>query len=347
MRLIAILFAVFGIMISTHAMAWGENKLGSKFNAPSAKKDTYFRDKDHKIEGKYSEKFVLRHGQCGAADGYSDCLMDRGRVERQGNEYHGSEHWYRFSLFIDDTWPTDREYATIIIQSKVKNVRPPIWGFQLEHGNLTLIFHQLDQECEIASHSELLNKWTEIVLYANLGDKPSDLFNNPRQRAAIWINGKRIKAYCGYSDTGLVTPANKSAWKRHGSAIRYGIYSHYVSRDLAKLNPEIELPGWTDKHGNGNKKDIRSLTNDPWSIDWPVKYPTKTIWWDNMTHKKSKKNIWNMDMSIEQSGETNVPTVIMMTMEDGTKKPMKVLPHMKDHPNPKCKVGLILPMYCQ
>jgi hypothetical protein len=120
-----------------------------------------------------------------------------------------------------------------------------------------------------------------------------------------------------------------------------------VSRDLAKLNPDVQLPGWTDQHGNGNKKDIQSQTNDPWSIDWPVKYPTKTIWWDNMTHKKSKKNIWNMDMSIEQSGETHVPTVIMMTMEDGTKKPMKVLPHMKDHPNPKCKVGLILPMYCQ
>jgi len=51
-----------------------------------------------------------------------------------------------------------------------------------------------------------------------------------------------------------------------------------------------------------------------------------------------------MDMSIE---ETFTPTVIMMTLEDGTKKPMKVLPHMKDHPNPKCKVGLILAQNCQ
>jgi len=223
--------------------------------------------------------------------------MDRGRVERQGNEYHGGEHWYRFSLFIDDTWPTDRLYPTMIIQSKIKYVRPPIWGFQLEYGNLTLIFHQLGQECKIASHSELLNKWTEIVFYANFGDKPSELFDNPRQKAAIWINGKRIKANCGYSNIGLVT--HKKDWKRHGSAIRYGIYSHYVSRDLARLNPDVQLSaqGWTDKDGGGKGSDIRSRTNDPWSIDWPVKYPTKTLWWDNMTHKKSKENIWNMDMS--------------------------------------------------
>jgi inhibitor of KinA sporulation pathway (predicted exonuclease) len=338
MRPLAILFAVVGIMISTQAMAWGDKTLGKIWNETSARDNTYFRDQDNKIEGKYSEKFVLRHGQCSKdPDGWSDCLNDRGRVEKMTEWYRGRDLWYKFSFKIDDTWPTDQKHSTIIFQNKVKKQDHPTFSFNLEHGNLSLIFNSVNQDCDIvAKHSDMVNQWTEVVFYANIGDKTTEWMDNPNQKTALWINGKRVDLKCGYGH--LLSQQDQKNYNIKGSSARYGLYHSYVSRDLSRMNPEIKLSGWTDR-------GISSKTNDPWSIDWPNRLPTKTVWIDDMHKKVSARNVWNMNLEIEKVAWT--PTVIMMTMADGTVKPMKVLPHMKDHPNPKCKVGLILAQNCQ
>lgn len=294
LNLITLLGVVVGICFSAVA----ENKLSDEWNAVSAKKDTYFQDKDHKIEGKYSEKFILRHGECGKYSNYDDCTMDRGRVEKNERFGHGIEHWYRFSFYIDDTWPTKFRYNTIIAQNKTKftgKASDPFWSLNLAYGDLILDLNSINQNCDVIEKFEnLVNSWTEVVLYTNLGDKTTQWLNNPKQKVAIWINGDRKKLYCGYSidGVGLVPKDYQAILKKHGSALRYGLYHSYVSNDLSKLNPNIELPGWNEE-GSG----IKSKTNDPWSIDWPIKYPTKTIWWDNLEHKVSGKNVFNMDLS--------------------------------------------------
>ena len=128
-----------------------------------------------------------------------------------------------------------------------------------------------------------------------------------------------------------------------GSSVRYGLYHSSVSRDLSKLNPEIELSGWNEDAGTS--RVTRSGTNDPWSIDWPVKLPTKVIWIDDMHSKQSSKNVWKMPLDLES--KPNTTAVIEITMADGTVRSMPVLPHMANHSNPKCQVGLVLAQNCQ
>ena len=289
------ILAVFVFVLTYSIVARGDNIIGVEFNSPSAKENTYSKDFEFKKEGKFSEKFILKHGQCGQSDGYSDCLMDRGRVERQTREIRGNQHWYKFSFYIDDTWPTKLKFRTMIIQSKIRDVRPPIWGLELEHGNLQLVFHQLQQYCDILDYNEIVNRWVNITLYTNFGDEPTNWFKNNNKKAQIWIDGIPKKAYCGYSESGLVPNEYKPKLKKHGSSTRYGIYHSYVSRDLSLLNPNITLQGWVDEGASGSG-NIRSMTNDPWSIDWEVLYPTKNIWWDDMQYSTAK-NPWNVNLS--------------------------------------------------
>lgn len=294
------LITLIGIVVGICFSAVAENKLSDEWNAVSAKKDTYFQDKDHKIEGKYSEKFILKHGDCGQYSGYNDCINDRGRIEKQQKFIHGKEHWYKFSFFIDQSWPTKYAYSTTISQSKTMNTRPGVWYLKLEYGDLTLEFPMIDQRCDVlATFEDLVNKWTEVVLYTNLSDKTTEWIDNPKKKAAVWINGERKKLYCGYSidEYGLIPKVYQNDFRKDGTSFKYGMYHYYVSNDLAKLNPNIELPGWVDGDASGKGQNAKSKTNDPWSIDWPIKYPNKTIWWDNLEHKVSGKNVFNMDLS--------------------------------------------------
>jgi len=342
-KILFVVATVAGIMISSQAVAFGEKKLGTSFNETSARNDTYFRDNVKTIEGKYSEKFVLKHGDCAVdPSGWSDCLNDRGRIEKFVDFKKGTHLWYKFSFHIDNTWPTDQRYKTVIFQNKVKKQSHPTFTFNLEHGNLVLNFNSVNQNCDtVTKHSDMVNQWTEVVFYANIGNKTTKWMDNPNQKTALWINGKRVDLKCGYGH--LLSKQDQKNYHIKGSSIRYGLYHSSVSRDLSRLNPEIELPGWNEDAGTS--RVTRSGTNDPWSIDWPVKLPTKVIWIDDMHSKQSSKNVWAMPLELESKPQTQ--TVIEITMADGTVKSMPVLPHMADHPNPKCQVGLVLAQNCQ
>jgi len=60
----------------------------------------------------------------------------------------------------------------------------------------------------------------------------------------------------------------------------------------------MKLEGCNDVH-KGLGHTSRSATCKPWEVKWPVELKTKRIWFDDMQDKASKKNIWNMDLSIK------------------------------------------------
>ena len=65
------------IWTEEHSLTYsGKTKAGTGEKA-------YVKDYEHKIEGKYSEKFVLGHGDCGWEPNYNDCESDRGRTDLQ------------------------------------------------------------------------------------------------------------------------------------------------------------------------------------------------------------------------------------------------------------------------
>ena len=257
----------------------------------------YSKDYEHKIEGKYSEKFVLGHGDCGWEPNYNDCESDRGRTERKGKYSKSRNVWYKFSFFVDPSW--DKATTASIAQVKVSGVRPPVWMLRIDHGQLLWDNNALGCRVKnLMSLDKLAGKWIDVVIYTNYSKKSRDWADG--HYSALWINDVRQDISTCSSQPQMGKYA--SAFHKKGASFRYGLYHSYVSRELYVKalveGVEMKLAGWEDKGSKGSKtkSNSKSKTNTPWEVDWPVKLETKRIWFDNMHLKASKKNIWNMNM---------------------------------------------------
>jgi len=299
---LSLIFDVIGFSV------FAENKLNTQSNPTNAKGETkagtgektYSKDYTLKIEGEYSEKFVLGHGDCGG----SDCKTDRGRVEREIKYAPGKHIWYKFSFYLDKEWDIGKKdilsdgTTASIAQVKVKSVRPPIWMLRVDQGMLKLEMNILDKRCPfLLLPEDMMGKWNQIILYANYSKKPTPWLKD--KYLGLWINEKQRQVdNCANQN---LLGKEQSAYNRKGTSFRYGLYHSYVSRELNQLakeaGVEMKLKGWNDKGGAGKSGDIKSFTNKPWKIDWPVKMKTKRIWFDDMVLTKSSKNVWNLKTS--------------------------------------------------
>jgi hypothetical protein len=292
------------LIICTNSFA--ENKLttsSKKINAKGLTKagtgeKVYSYDYNLKIEGEYSEKFVLGHGDCGSDGGsFNDCKMDRGRVERQMEYVRDRHQWYKFSFYLDEEW--DKDTTVSFAQVKVKNVRPPVWMLRVDYGVLKLTMDILgawDSTCNyLLSFEEMKGKWNEVIIFANYSNKPTPWLKD--RYLGLWINGKQKQI--DNCDKWNLFGKEKSAFSRKGSTFSYGLYHSYVSNELngkaLKAGVDMKLKGWRDK-GAGAAGAVSSLTNKPWEVDWPVKLQTKRMWFDNMENIKSEENIWNLEV---------------------------------------------------
>lgn len=278
--------------------ALAENKISTKDHWQSYHGETkagtgekgYSKDYEFKIEGKYSEKFVLGHGDCGYDQGWNDCKSDRGRIERvqYNHKDFGRHKWYKFSFFIDPEWDVSSKAS--LAQVKTKGVRAPVWMLRLDNGVLKLEMNMLDRRCNFLKLlPKMAGQWTDVVMFVNYSKKKVKWTDD---YVALWIDGKREKTSQCSNEPVLGKYA--SSWNKQGGSFRYGIYHGYVSRELyqkaVEAGVEMKLKGWNDSHGNWTS--ITSKTNDPWSIDWPVKLKVKRVWFDNMHMVKSKKNLY-------------------------------------------------------
>lgn len=288
--------------------AKAENKLNTVFNASAANngglskagtgEKVYSRDYDHKIEGEYSEKFVLAHGDCGTRGGWNDCNTDRQRIERKVDYRFGKHVWYKFSFYLDKEWDDDTQAS--IAQVKIKDVRPPVWMLRVDYGVLKLdmnILGSYDSSCNfLLGKEDMKGKWNHVVIYANYSKEPTPWLKN--KYMGMWINGKQIQInQCANWE---ILGSERSKYNRKGTSFRYGLYSSYVSNELnakaIRAGVDMKLKGWKDKGGRGKAGAVYSMTNKPWKLDWPVKLKTKRIWFDDMDMAKSDKNIWGMEV---------------------------------------------------
>ena len=295
-------------LATTGEEANAENKISTRDHYTSAKGETkagtgelvYSKDHNHKIEGKYSEKFVLGHGDCSTGRGgssWNDCVTDRGRVERHGGYSFSRNKWYKFSIFVDPNW--DKASKASIAQVKVKNLRFPVWMLRIDNGQLKMEMNTLKcYKSYLVDLKQLAGSWNDIVIYVNYSKKATDWSRGAY--TMLWVNGERKDlGVCGELP---VLSKYSGKFNKKGSSFRYGIYHSYVSRELdikAKTaGVDMNLPGCNDVH-KGLGHTSRSVTCKPWEVKWPVKLETKRIWFDDMQDKASKKNIWNMDLSIK------------------------------------------------
>ena len=179
MKFITLLFFLIHISSSYAEELFGYLELPvSAEIVSSTGEPTFSKETEIVREGEFSEKFMLGHGDCGKGeDGYSDCNMDRGRVERRTDYVNRHKAFYTFSIYVPKDFNPTR--FTSIAQAKIKKVRPPVWMFGLAEDGmggifLNLEFNTIGRKCKrIYPISKMYDKWTDIdflVSYKNKYD---------------------------------------------------------------------------------------------------------------------------------------------------------------------------------
>ena len=243
--------------------------------------------------GKQSQKFKLSHGSCYR----QDCKWSAQRSERELKISHkskkkvGTAVYYAWSIFLPKEFEVSWAGSKMIIgQVKMKGVGMPVWemntrgaGFHIR-GNHSIVKAKL--YCGRFKKGE----WTDIIIKADYAKKKSE--DKKYKFFETWINGKYIDS-CAHN----YPLVKKKTFKESNSSdvgnaagkltFRYGIY-----------RPNVGL--WLDRSNKSKPKNIKYFVDPdggervithPFKLDWEVKIPTATIYYDEIRVGKSKDEV--------------------------------------------------------
>lgn len=247
----------------------------------------FSRVRGHSRLGKRSQRFEIRHGDCGGNKYWDDCSNDRQRVERKEDpkdriQRVGSQVWYGWSLFLDpnypDLWKTNAAFG----QVKMRNWRSPIWMIKLREGRFALNLNAQDN-CYFGRLADFRGRWMDFTLYADYSRSPSG------PSAVLYLNGQKV---CTYSKP-LITPV--MAKVPDGDLyVKYGIYNSYVSRWLNrnKTQPVAAL-ALDDRFSlsSGVQGAADSPAAWPFRYDWGVELPTQIAFYDEMRYGRRREQV--------------------------------------------------------
>jgi Polysaccharide lyase len=289
MRFLGIILLLFSISIVPFEPAHAKGKSMAKavkqgYPNPRTKWG-YKKVRGHVRAGKRSERFELRHGDCGSDDGWSDCENDRQRIERAEKpkdrmQRVGKASWYGWSMFLNPDFRDIDPANTTLGQLKMTGWREPIWFLNARGGGLRMMFANA-RECRIGSIANWRGRWVDIVLFADYS-----YASNGRETFAVWVNGKKV---CSKNKP-LVTQEMVS--KSKGTTyIKYGVYNSYVSKWLNRnKTKKVQATGFSDKH-NKSGLVITSATKTPFAYDWGVKLPTQVVFYDEMRYGIARQDV--------------------------------------------------------
>jgi hypothetical protein len=150
--------------------------------------------------GKFSERFEVRHGDCGISVTFSDCATDRERLELASKVIYdsvGDEVWYGWSFFVPKeiksilpAWTTLGQLfsvnnATALIETFWREgpntiddicCKEPQFEFVVKPGT------EERQAVTLFLDEEMKGKWQDILLYVKWSDKEDGLVK-------VWVNG--------------------------------------------------------------------------------------------------------------------------------------------------------------
>lgn len=171
--------------------------------------------------GSVAQQFLLRPGDCGAQPGWSDCDMDRERIEfSQTAPYTqlNTVTWTAFSVYLDPQWQDISPVTTTLAQFHHRDSATPAVLFVQRNNGYYLRIESAKSLYVGKDHHLLLpldamrGRWTDIVIQARWA-------NNPSGAVRVWVNGRLTVAFNGVTTLGT-TPI----------FFKYGIYRSYVSR---------------------------------------------------------------------------------------------------------------------
>lgn len=171
--------------------------------------------------GASAQRFELRQGDCGAQPGWSDCLMDRERVEQSQRQPWiplGHHAWYSWSLYLDPRWPDISPVTTTLGQFHHRDSGTPAILFVQRNGAYWLRIESARSLYpgrdlyKLADLAQMRGRWLDVVIEARFSSGPDGVLR-------AWVNGQLRAEILGANTLGS-TPI----------FFKYGIYRSFVSR---------------------------------------------------------------------------------------------------------------------
>lgn len=283
LTLVSSLFA-FSIITSSPAYAEKTTSIFKK----SAIEELSFRGKyrfNHvkgfARRGTQSQRFEIRHGDCGRYTGYSDCENDRGRVERKERPKNafskpGKGIWYGYSIYVPKDFVSLGRANTALSQAKVEGELFPLWHVTF-NDNPYILFSG-GASCNLPKLSTWRGQWNDITVYANYAETGQNVYFQ------FFRNGELL---CQHRKS-LIPISVRGKSQKIG--FKYGIYNSFVSRYLsANATKPVTKNDFTQKQTNGSVS--KSAAAFPFKIDWGVELPTHVIFYDEMLAGSQREDV--------------------------------------------------------
>lgn len=231
-------------------------------------------------KGKVSQKFEVRHGDCGG----EDCYRDRRRYERQIDLPSSNEKWLAWSIFLPKDYESLGETNTVLGQLKdCCNRKPPIIVSLLERENTLRLSYDISEnqywcmprDTGVEDLDALKGKWTDIMIMVST----DHVYKKHKSYSKVFINGRQV---CDIPNP-VIDRSN------HELIFTYGIYNSFISRWLDNnKSTDVKSTKWLDQHEDFV---IASTTNTPYDVDWGVKLPTHVVYFDEMRFGPSRESV--------------------------------------------------------
>ena len=234
------------------------------------------------------QRFELRHG-----DAVKKQTPDSQRIElshlpknfcggKGGNKQNFSkckDRWAVLDLKVPGDFPST-DYQGIVQTSKLyilqmkTSTSLPLWSLNLNKGGTELLMKLNDSKNRCNPVSIEKEKWNQIVVYSNSGQKNKDKYFR------FWVNGKEI----GCMNSQFPFVVRKEAIKavnKKGTTVSWGMYRTSLTKYLTKFNKII--PDKMEKICPSKKWENKSCAiKRPFDYKWEVKIPTVILYFDNV-----------------------------------------------------------------
>ena len=259
--------------------------------------------------GEKSQKFVLKHNECGAEKGYDDCVNDAQRTERvpkDTDNYKGDVVYYGFSIFLPKDFPSIHPAAVTLGQVKNDGLSQPIWITRIRKDNFNIVTHWNDNECSLIKVDDMKGVWTDFIIKSDFStkDKEGDVKTIVRKPGTntyvteyknsyleVWVNNESV---CKMTSQILTDEALKYT-KKERINFRYGIYqialSEWFNLNKTKSPKNVKAYDEAKFKGGAEQGTMKSVTGSPFSYDWGVELPTQIVYFDEIRVGSSKDEV--------------------------------------------------------
>lgn len=134
-----------------------------------------------------------------------------------------------------------------------------------------------NKKCKLGSFSSWKGRWVDVTIFAHYG------FSG---QSAYFQLFKDDKLLCQRKTPFMPAEFSKKAPKL---GLKYGVYSSFVSRYLAKHGKTpVGASGMTQNHEGGKSK---SPSPTPFKYDWGVKLPTHVVFYDEFRFGSKREDV--------------------------------------------------------